>query len=150
VKALGQVKEELKKCKVKVVVISFVKGRRAEHWLEEIVGFGENHDFTMLFDETREVYHAYGLKRDAKASWGAKAIKYYAREFIKGHFTGIYGDPNQLGGDFLVSCAGILQLCHPSKDPTDRPDPAEVIRVAARHEKLDVPSNIISQRHTLA
>lgn len=137
---LSDARSALQAVNVEVLLVSFVGENHAIRWQTEVVGLAED-VFMMAHDELRHVYHAYGLHRDAKAFWGLNAIKYYAKEAVKGHLPSIHGDPNQLGGEYLVGHREKrLLLCHPSRDPTDRPTLAEIVQVASIHEGVTMES----------
>lgn len=101
----------------RIVVISFGMLFGASLWQTET-----GTDFTLLLDDERKAYHAYGLEHSYLRSWGIKTIWTYARYLASGRkWRGIQGDSGQLGGDFLVDAQGIVRLAHRSHDPTDRP-----------------------------
>lgn len=114
-----------------IAAISFGPRYWADVWVQE-TGFSP-----LLLDLDRQAYHAYGLKSSWLHAHGAKNLWYYAKAKVKGKKTyGDRGDPNQMGGDFLVGPDGRLRMVHPSKDPTDRPNVEALLAVlAAYHEK---------------
>ena len=106
-----------------VLVISFGTLEDARRWIEETCS-----PFTMLLDPDREVYRMYGLGRSWLRSWNPSTTWFYLRMLLIGRkWKGIQGDPNQLGGDFIVDAEGILRLVHPSQSATDRPAPDELL-----------------------
>ena len=85
--------------------------------------------FPLLLDTDRRVYRAYGLGRSVVNSWHTKMILTYLGLVLKGRkLRPIQGDPNQLGGDFIVDRHGILRFAHPSENPTDRPSVQELLQ----------------------
>jgi len=88
----------------------------------------DRHDipFTLLIDERRSAYRAYGLGR---ASWLRMLTPRTLAPYIRLALTtrgvprsGQSQDKQQMGGDFLVDPAGQIALAHASHDPADRPD----------------------------
>lgn len=109
--------EEFKQLDMQIVTISFVGEPFASAWLQETQS-----PFLFLLDEGRSVYQAYGLTRSVRGSWGPRNLWYYAKAVANGRETyGKRGDPNQLGGDFIVDAQGVVRYAHPSREPTDRP-----------------------------
>eukprot|EP00808_Paulinella_micropora_P001716 g45885.t1 len=119
--------------KVLTVLITFETGAPAQHWREE-VGVPERH-WPMLIDTKREVYAMLGMERSVIGSWGPQAIWWYLRHLDKLK-TGASGDPNQMGGDYLVNRQATLLLYHPSRSSTDRPS-VETIKEAILSAKND-------------
>ncbi len=123
-----------------VLLISFVGGRAAGAWLAETGA-----PFTLLIDERRSVYRAYGLRSSILSVWNLRVLWAYIRLIARGRkLRPIQGDPNQLGGDFLVDSDGFLCLAWPSRDPTDRP-PVETLLQAIR----DAPQSATDERQPL-
>ena len=109
---------------VRVILLSFGQAWQAKLWLEETQA-----PFPLLLDPDRSVYRAYGLERSAAKSWHPKMLLYYLRLILKGRkLRPIQGDPNQLGGDFVLDRQGIVRFAHPSKDPADRPSIETLLR----------------------
>lgn len=108
-----------------VVIVSFATPAFASRWLAEACP-----TFTLLVDEDRSVYKAYGMTRSFARSWSLKMVKLYIELLRSGRtWRGIHGDSTQLGGDFIVDARGILRLVHPSRDPSDRPEVERVIEI---------------------
>jgi hypothetical protein len=100
-----------------VVTVSFGTPYWSQVWLSETQS-----PFSFLIDPAREAYDAYGLGSSVFSSWSPANLWYYTKAKLNGRETfGKRGDPNQLGGDFVIDQYGIVQLAHPSRDPTDRP-----------------------------
>lgn len=56
-------------------------------------------------------------------------LLHYAGLILKGRkMRPIQGDPNQLGGDFIVDSQGTARYAHPSDDPADRPSLQELLK----------------------
>ncbi len=113
------------------MVISFGTPALARRWIEETCS-----PFTMLLDQERGVYRAYGVKRSRIRSWNPGTVWFYARMLASGRkWRGIQGDPNQLGGDFIVDSDGTMRFVHPSRTATDRPEMVELLDLLREHER---------------
>ena len=111
-----------------MLLLSFGLESQALRWMQET-----DSPFSLLLDRERNVYHAYGLERSALKSWHPKMFLRYARLLLKGwKLRPIQGDPNQLGGDFIIDGRGLLQYAHPSEDPADRPSVQELLEMVKR------------------
>lgn len=116
---------QLQALAAEVLLISFEGRQFAGPWLRQM-----EVPFTMLIDETRAAYQAYGLKRSFWHSWGLKNLWYYAKALFKGrHIERVRSDSTQLGGDFIVDAGGTVRFSHASQDPTDRPDVEQLLSV---------------------
>lgn len=114
---------------VNIATISFVGEPYASHWLQETAS-----PFPLLLADEADVYRRYGLARSVWKSWGPKVLWYYGRAILQGKPRyGRRGDPNQLGGDFLVADGRIL-YAHPSKNPTDRPSVKQLLAAVGRYQ----------------
>jgi hypothetical protein len=112
-----------------VLVIAFQESG-LEAWAQQAdIGF------PILVDKNRQVYRAYGLRRSIWGSWHPRNLLFYAKRFLRGEsIPRVRADPNQLGGDFLISQSGRLGWRHPAQDALDRPEVGEVL--AALDEML--------------
>ena len=82
----------------------------------------------MLFDPDQLVYKAYETERSIWVSWDFDSIRRFFALLRAGRrWRGIQGDTTQLGGDFLVDPAGVIQYAYYSLHPADRPDIDEVL-----------------------
>ena len=116
-------KEELEKLNTEVLLISFGDKPDARAWLKETCP-----SFRLLLDPQRTTYNRYGLEHSWRRSGGLKTLRRYVQLVRAGRrLRGIKGDPAQLGGDFIVGSDGLIQLAHPSHDPTDRPPASELV-----------------------
>lgn len=116
---LRREKARLDDLHTKVFVLTF-NGREdwAQQWLSETKS-----PFPMLLDSDKIAYDAYGLKQSILRSWSPRTLLYYAKHVLQGgKLNGAMGDPNQLGGDFIVAPDGTIRLAYYSDDPTDRPE----------------------------
>lgn len=114
---LCQHEDKLEALNTQTVVISFSDEFWARGWLEDTQS-----PFPLLLDANLNAYHAYGLERSVWRSWSPKTLWYYYRKRKAGaELHEIQGDPNQLGGDFVVDSSGVLRLSYLSRNPTDRP-----------------------------
>ena len=112
-----------------VVTISFGTPYWAHVWLQETQS-----PFPFLVDPERAAYRAYGLEASVFRSWSPANLWYYSKAVLQRRETfGKRGDPHQLGGDFIIDARGIVQLSHPSRDPTDRPSMARILAVLQRN-----------------
>ena len=112
---------------VRVLLLTFGRESQARRWIQETKA-----PFPLLLDPDRNVYRAYGLNRSFVRVWNPQVLLHYLMLMMKGRkLRPIQGDPNQLGGDFIVDARGLIQYAHPSKGPSDRPSfrrIAEVLR----------------------
>ncbi|MBK8432150.1 MAG: redoxin domain-containing protein [Chloroflexi bacterium] len=100
-----------------IVTVSFDTPYWSHAWLQETQS-----PFPFLVDREHIAYRAYGLEVSRRRSWSLATLWYYAKAKAQKRPTfGKRGNPHQLGGDFIISPAGILRLAHPSQEPTDRP-----------------------------
>ena len=112
-----------------IVTISFGTPYWANVWLQETQS-----PFPFLVDPERAAYRAYGLEASVFRSWSPANLWYYSKAVLQRRETfGKRGDPHQLGGDFIIDARGIVQLSHPSRDPTDRPSMARILAVLQRN-----------------
>lgn len=96
--------------------------------------------FDMLLDPQRKTYRSFGL-----SSTYAKVLRF--RCLLQYSEYGVLGidfpdvpprlmeDIYQMGGDFLLDEAGKVLLCHPSKNPHDRPTLKDIL-LSVDPEKL--------------
>ena len=118
-------KDKLERLHTQTVVISFSDEFWAQGWLEDTQS-----PFPLLLDPEREVYKAYGLQRSVWRSWSPRTLWYYYKKKKAGvKLHEIQGDPNQLGGDFIVDREGIVRLNYLSRNPTDRPAVERLLNV---------------------
>lgn len=114
--------EELERLNTQTLIITFSDAYWAQGWLEDTQS-----PFPLLMDPERRTYRAYGLRRSRWRSWSPRTLWYYYRKKKAGvPLHAIQGDPNQLGGDFIVGTDGRLKLVYPSRVPIDRP-PVEML-----------------------
>ena len=101
-----------------VVVITFTRPRNLRGYRARFVS-----PLTVLADEDRHVYRAYGLGRGPWwRVYGPKVWLDYVRLMRGGaRFERPHEDTLQLGGDFVVGRDGRLSLVFRSKGPDDRP-----------------------------
>jgi len=83
----------------------------------------------------------YGLKISRAASWNPGTLIWYQIQKMKGEkLYQIDGDPNQLGGDFIIDYRGRCVLPHRSKIPNDRPSIEIILRNLEKIERSrDLP-----------
>jgi alkyl hydroperoxide reductase subunit AhpC len=124
-------REELESQNIQAWVLSFSDRFRVQKWKER-----KGITFPVLYDGERKVYQQYQLQKSFFRSWSPRNLWSYVRAFFQGEeIQGIIGDPNQLGGDFLIDPARVIQLAYYSQDPLDRPD-LEMIFESASDEYI--------------
>lgn len=121
--------EEFQKLDAQIVLVSFGVREGALNWLSET-----GCPFTMLLDQSRQLYHLLGLKQSVFKVWGVSCMIYYAEQMRAGQklpspYENIHDDPNQMGGDFVVAGDGKLLLAHCSENASDRPSVDTLLRV---------------------
>ena len=125
-------REQLEALGVCVVLVSFGQEWQVKRWQEET-----STPFPLLLDPDRSVYRTFGMERSVAKAWHPKMFLYYLRLLLKGRkLRPIQGDPNQLGGDFLVDNQGIICYAYASEDPADRPTVTELLKVAKSLEHV--------------
>ncbi len=116
---------------VQVLTISFSAGHWADGWAQET-----GSPYPLLLDPERISYRAYQLRSSRLRSWGPNVLWRYVKLLMAGeHLRPAQGDPNQLGGDFIIDADGIIRLAHPSKDPVDRPAVATLLSTLSAMQK---------------
>jgi hypothetical protein len=106
-----------------IVAVSFGTPQWARLWLQETQA-----PITVLLDTERELYRAMALKRSVWRSWGVHNLAFYAAAIARGRkMHGYRGDMNQLGGNLIIDTNAIVRWLYRSKDPTDRPQPDQII-----------------------
>jgi alkyl hydroperoxide reductase subunit AhpC len=123
---LRQEDEAFEELAIAVLVVTFETARVARAYVEET-----RLGWSLLVDESRSLYEAYGMRRGrwwdiwAPATWRA-----YARALRQGHLPRRpSGDVRQLGGDVLIDPEGIVRLHHVGRGPADRPSTESLLRV---------------------
>lgn len=91
------------------------------------------------------MYRAYELDRSLLRSWSPRNLFSDMKAILAGKkIHGIQGDPNQLGGNFLVNPKRNIELAYYSTDPLDRPHIKEILRSTHRQENkvhLNIENN---------
>jgi peroxiredoxin len=118
--------EAIRQAGAEVLVVTFSRldvlamYLRDKHW-----------PFPVVSDVDLTAYKAFNMGR---ATWGAifstNALAYYGRLILRGWVPKLpYAkeDPLQLGGDFVLNADRRLVYSHPSRDPSDRPSPEQLI-----------------------
>jgi peroxiredoxin len=87
----------------------------------------------VLADPERKLYQAFGLGR---ASWrrllSPRVLVGYFGLVLRGRRIRMaHEDVHQLGGDFVIDPTGRVVYAHPSADPMDRPDVAELLEAVS-------------------
>ncbi len=123
---LRREKAKLDRLNTRVFVLTF-NGR--EDWAQDWLNNTKS-PFPMLNDPDKAIYDAYGLESSVLRSWSPRTLWYYTKHVLQGNaLNGVMGDPNQLGGDFIIAPDGTVQLAYYSDDPTDRPELKQLFAV---------------------
>lgn len=114
------------------VVVTFARQRNLAGYRRR---FAE--PLTVVTDEERHTYRAYGL---ARGPWwrvfGLATLRRYAALLTRGRrLERPTEDTLQLGGDFVVGRDGRVVLVHRSKGPDDRPDVEELVAAVRGPER---------------
>lgn len=120
----------LKARSVQVLVVSFGSVEGARVWLEQT---GSGFDITL--DPQRKIYRSFGLGSSyAKVMKFDCLLQYSEYGAVDRDFPDVpphlLEDIYQMGGDFLLDDAGKVVLCHPCKNPLDRPSVQDVLQAA--------------------
>lgn len=119
---------EFQAAKTNVVTISFGTAYWAQLWLQETQS-----PFPLLLDPGREAYRAYHLQSSRWRAYSLPNLWYYAKAILRGRkLLGKRGDVDQLGGDFIIDSDGLIRFAHPSRQPTDRPEIAQLLAILRR------------------
>lgn len=100
---------------------------------DRLSAYQANHDlpFTVLRDQDRSAYHAFGLGRGSvRRVWGRRAASRYLELFRTDGLRGLARpteDTLQLGGDFVVDPDGNLAWGFWGQGPDDRPTIDELV-----------------------
>lgn len=122
---VASAQNEFRALNTTVVTVSFATGYWARTWLTETQS-----PFPLWLDPARRAYQAYGLQRSSLRSRSPKTLLFYAKAWLRGQrLQGNRGDPNQLGGDFIIDAAGVVRFVHFSREPVDRPDISTLLNV---------------------
>ncbi len=114
-----------------VAVITFGRGDRLADYRSHL-----DIPFSVLRDEHRDAYRAYGLTRGSlRAIYRPATIKKYAQLMWAGQkLRRPTGDTRQLGGDFVVGPDGRLAFAYRPIAPDDRPAAAAIVAALGRSE----------------
>lgn len=116
---------------VVVAVITFGRGDRLADYRRHL-----DISFSVLRDEQRDAYRAYGLSRGSfRAIYRPATIKKYVQLMRAGQrLRRPTDDTRQLGGDFVVGPDGRLAFAYRPVAPDDRPAPAAIVAALGRNE----------------
>lgn len=126
--------EIFKKHNTEIVAVSFTGGHLADVWVEQT-----SVPFTLIIDEERKLYRAFGLEESFWGSFGLKSTWYYIKNL---KIPKIWGNPTQLGGDFLLDEQGILRWSYRSQDNTDRPTVGDILSAVQGLKTLQTSASI--------
>lgn len=103
---------------LRVKVITFDLDTLAQAYVKSV-----DLPWPLISDPEQKLYSAYGMTRGSWwAIYGLSSVVKYLSLMAKGRMPGTPGkDWRQLGGDVLIDPDGIVQLCHVSTGPHDRP-----------------------------
>ena len=124
---MDEAHEEFEKAGAEVVAIFQYRAEPTANFCRRR---GVDH-ITCLGDPERKAYHAVGLERGpAREYVGPQLAKGFLRAARHGAFAGIpKGDVAQRPGTFVLGRDGTVAFAHYSKDSSDNPDTAELLRV---------------------
>lgn len=109
---------------VDVAVVTFGQGGRLSEYRRHL-----DIPFSVLRDEHRDAYRAYGLGRGSlRAIYRPATMKQYIRLLREGKkLRRPTDDTRQLGGDFVVAPDGRLRFAFRPAAPDDRPSPVDMV-----------------------
>lgn len=105
-----------------IVIISFTSSvSSARQWINET-----QCPFKLYCDPHRHLYRYFGFPANAYARvWNVETLDYYVEQKLSGKKLPTKldenDDPNQMGGDVIISRDGRVIWMQRSKSPTDRP-----------------------------
>lgn len=103
------------------VVMSNARRDRLEKWNEK-----QKCQLPMLMDEDRAMYCMLGRRRSILRNWSLSKLHEAAADRMADKQTDVnymvYGDPCQLGGDYVFDKSGKLQKKYQTTHPADRVD----------------------------
>ncbi len=105
-----------------IVIISFTSSIDSiRQWKNEI-----ECPFNIYCDRDRCLYRHFGFPANAYARvWNIETLNYYVEQKLSGKQLPMKldknDDPNQMGGDVIISREGLVVWVYKSKSPTDRP-----------------------------
>jgi len=135
VQQLHERKAELDILNARVLLISFVAGPNAHIWRDQ-VGIREE-DYPFLLDMDRKLFHGYGMYSNEKEVWSLKVRFWYLIQKLRGKtLYEINGDPNQLGGDFVINSNGVCLMAFRSPNPISRPSVDSIIACLAKDQNI--------------
>lgn len=113
---------------VDVAVITFGRGDRLADYRRHL-----DITFSVLRDEHRDTYRAYGLSRGSlRAIYRPATIKKYLQLLRSGRkLRRPTEDTRQLGGDFVVGPDGLLRFAFRPVAPDDRPSASAIVAALA-------------------
>ena len=116
---MRQHEREIETLDLRVAVVTFERPEIAAGYIEETAL-----RWPLLVDETRTLYHAYGMHRGTPWQiWGPATLWAYAKLLWQGRrMAPATGDVDQLGGDVLIDPSGRVVLHHVGDGPADRPE----------------------------
>jgi alkyl hydroperoxide reductase subunit AhpC len=110
------------------LLISFSKSAGyGKRWLSQL-----GVSWPLILDPDKELYQRYGLRHSVTGAWSLRTLWFYAKRILQGKdLHGIQGDPNQLGGDFIIDAEGMVQWAYRSTESVDRPEVDALLDVLA-------------------
>ena len=116
---MRQHEREIEALDLRVAVVTFERPEIAAGYKEETAL-----RWPLLVDETRALYHAYGMTVGTPWQiWGPATLWAYAKLLWRGRrMAPSTGDVDQLGGDVLIDPSGRVVLHHVGDGPADRPE----------------------------
>ena len=124
----------LRELGIRVLVVTFENQAVAAEYMADT-----GVPWSILVDERRELYRAYGLER---AKWyhllGPQTLFAYAKEALRGTFPRRpVADTTQQGGDVLIDPAGVVRFHHVGAGSGYRPTVAQILEARRSTTPLD-------------
>ncbi len=100
---------------------------------EQSTAFKEKFDlaFPMISDPQRRLYDTLGIGfMSVTQALSPRVVGKAASALFKGHGVGIpHGDIRQLPAVYVIDTNGVIIHSHVGRDPSDHPDPEEILSV---------------------
>lgn len=121
---LRQTQSDFEEASAKVVLVGMATTQEAEEFRERF-----ELDYPIICDPERDLYSAFQLTR--MSPWQllspVLALKGISA-MSQGHLMGLpQGDVRQLPGVFVIDRNGMIRFSHRGEDPSDRPEPSEIL-----------------------
>lgn len=124
--------EELKKQKVKILVVTFEAGILVQSYTMET-----SLRWPLIIDQERELYRSYGmLSASFWDIWRPGTWWAYMKAIFRGHkLIKSEADISQRGGDVLIDPDGVVRMHYVGRGPADRPGIHEILNIIKKWSK---------------